>query len=80
VRPGLTQTGLTPSLFIKVPVPSQESKQSCIWLLGVPRQESKQSCIWLLGVPSQESKQSCIWLLGVSIFPLFTNFLFDSEV
>ena len=65
MRPGLTQTGLTPSLFIKVPVPSQESKQSCIWLLGVP---------------SQESKQSCIWLLGVEIFPLFTNFLFDSGV
>jgi hypothetical protein len=58
-------------------VPSQESKQSCICVLGVPSQESKQSCICVLGVPNQESKQSCICVLGVSIFLLSTIFLLD---
>ena len=29
------RTSLTPPLFIEVPVPSQESEQSCISVLGV---------------------------------------------
>jgi hypothetical protein len=40
-----------------VPVPSQESKQSCIYVLrGIE-----------VPVPSQESKQSCIYVLEVVI-------------
>jgi hypothetical protein len=53
---------------IEVPVPSQESKQACIYVLRgievpVPSQESKQSCIYVLEVvievpvPSQESNK-----------------------
>jgi hypothetical protein len=37
-------TSLTPPLFIEVPVPSQESEQSCIEV-PVPSKESEQSCI-----------------------------------
>ena len=29
------KTSLTPPLFIEVPVPIQENKRSCIWVLGV---------------------------------------------
>jgi hypothetical protein len=48
-----------------VPIPSQESEQSCTCVLGVPSQESEQSCTCVLGVPSQENEQSCTCVLGV---------------
>ena len=51
-------TSLTPPPFIEMPVPSQESEQSCIEV-PAPSQESEQSCIEV-PVPSQESEQSCI--------------------
>jgi hypothetical protein len=44
-------------LFIEVPVPSQESQQSCICVLGVH--------FIKVPVPSQESQQLCICVLGV---------------
>ena len=40
----------------------------------VPSQESKQSCICMLRVSSQESKQSCICMIEVSILSLSTIF------
>jgi hypothetical protein len=43
----------------------------------VSSQDSKQSCICVLGVSSQESKQSCICVLGVSILSLSTMLIFD---
>jgi hypothetical protein len=62
---------------------TQESKQSCICVLGVSilslyTQESEQSCICVLGVSIlslyiQESEQSCICMLGVSILSLYTQ-------
>jgi len=61
----LSKIGLTPPLFfIEVPVPSQESEQSCICVLGV-------------SLPSQESERSCICVLGVSFMPLSMILLFD---
>ena len=52
--------------LIEVHVPSQESEQSCICVLGVSSQGSEQSCICVLEVSSQGSEQSCICVLGVS--------------
>ena len=81
-------TSLTPPPFIEVPVPSQESEQSCIEVpapsqeseqscieVPVPSQESEQSCIEV-PVPSQESEQSCICVLWISILPLSTILIF----
>ena len=45
--------------------------------MPVPNQESEQSCTCVLGVPNQESEQSCTCVLGVSILPLSMIFLLD---
>jgi hypothetical protein len=58
-----------------MPVPSQTSERSCIYVLvvsmPVPSQTSERSCIYVLvvsmPVPSQTSERSCIYVLVISM-------------
>ena len=53
-----------------MPVPSQESEESCICVLGLSSQEGEESCICVLEVSSQESEESCICAIGLSTLSL----------
>ena len=68
------ETSLILSHNTEVPIPSQESEQSCTCVLGVPSQESEQSCTCVLGVPSQKSEKSCTCVLAGIDFASFYDF------
>ena len=47
--------------MLEVSLPSQESEQSCMYVLGVslPNQESEQSCVSVRGYRYQARRVSC---------------------
>ena len=56
-------TGLTLPLFIEVPVPSQESEQSCICLLGVLILTLfLRICDWILEMKVKDGNGIGLWV------------------